>query len=938
MKRRWKEAKIYFSDGKNYSVKLGMKTVMPTLRNALFWMTVCLLLTTSLLQGEVTLQKEEGRNTALFRLSNDKISYQIEIQDNHLIKELLESSPPWIAVTGTHPLQIKQDGNFLLDVMWTGWRAPGKLHNADNAALFSKKNFRLTGHESSDIARGGKELHLFFTGQDNTFEIRLSYQMEEGAFFVKRKLAVRDTTFGYHFLRWIWPVHGLVYGDTTILKEGGFGQPIAILKDKGGAFFGLEYPTAENHIRSEPSGPIRIKCGQEIGEKIVEDWVESEWAVTAIAPDPYVKLWFNRYMDHVRVAPLKPYLLYNTWYDVRSELYTEHPEDVMNEANLLKIIRDFKREMVEKRGFQLDAFVLDDGWDIYESDWKLRDKEFPGGLTPITEELRNINTVLGIWLGPTGGYSYRMKRIDWMKDHGYETMGEEINTNRAMLCLAGQNYKHLFKKRVVDFVKNEGVGYFKWDGIQFSCSEPDHAHPVGIYSRRAVMETVADLCQTARQINPDVFLNITSGTWLSPWWMKYANMIWMQGRDYGYSDIPSISRRDAAMTYRDVVLYQNYGINDSWTPISNLMTHGIIKGRLDKLSFETESLNKFTNNALLYFTRGVTMWELYISPHLLSEEEWDALAQSIRWAKSRFPILKRTEMIGGNPGKREPYGYAHFVDKHGIIALRNPSIQSLSISIGLLPSQGISPHATSLVLERVYPTRWISPKLHAAKDIIELSLDGYETAVYEVYPLEEAEVPLLAGVTFEALNASGTGYTIKVLESGENVRLLNPKSVKNLEEITIPEVKTPKLAHSVSLTTEESGINIRFNLQDDVTQATLAVLFEPKIASENEQETQFSVTLDTKPAEPQIEKQDGKWCWIKVPVNPGLRSVKITINGGEKKWTGSASAWLVCGWSPEAKEIKFDLTHRIGGNRPLPPAAYPSGILPKNILLGNASL
>ena len=43
--------------------------------------------------------------------------------------------------------------------------------------------------------------------------------------------------------------------------------------------------------------------------------------------------------------------------------------------------------MIEKNGITLDAFVLDDGWDVYKSDWVLRPGEFPHGLRPIADAL-----------------------------------------------------------------------------------------------------------------------------------------------------------------------------------------------------------------------------------------------------------------------------------------------------------------------------------------------------------------------------------------------------------------------------------------------------------------------------------------------------------------------------------------------------------------------
>jgi hypothetical protein len=223
--------------------------------------------------------------------------------------------------------------------------------------------------------------------------------------------------------------------------------------------------------------------------------------------------------------------------------------------------------MIEKHHISLDAFVLDDGWDVYQSDWQLRKETFPNGLKPLADTLKKMGTSLGLWMGPTGGYSFRMKRVNWMKEHGYEVVG--TGRDYSMLCLGGKKYSELFRKRITGFVANDGVAYFKWDGIQFS-----------IYSRRAIMESVIEKCRAVRAVNPNVYLNITSGTWLSPWWVKYANQIWMQGEDYGYADVPSISQRDAAMTYKDMVLYDDFKNHDWWFPVANLMTHGSSRGTL----------------------------------------------------------------------------------------------------------------------------------------------------------------------------------------------------------------------------------------------------------------------------------------------------------------------------------------------------------------------
>lgn len=893
------------------------------------------------LADSITYQQQNDNSKQIFKLSNDRIIFSVCLEGGKLTSEILELQPQWSSQYGTKHLTLETDADFCLEVMWTGWRAPGKVNNADNPISLTAKYFRLERQEIREPIGDVKELCLFFKGIDIPFDLRLTYQLEPGAFYIRRNLALRDSSFGLHFLHKIWTYHSIVFGNATVIKEGGFGQPIALQYNDGGAFFGLEYPTSENMPYLKDKGNIQILCGQEIGERVGKKWIESEWGVAALTPNKHLKYWFLKYVDKIRVAALKPYVLYNSWYDLRSPDITEDPVTVMNEENVMRIIKKFRRNMFKKHGLNLDAFVLDDGWDVYRSDWVLREKQFPRGLKPIADELKKTDTALGMWFGPIGGYSKRDWRVEWMEAHGYEVVGDQ-------LCLAGENYRKLFKKRVVDFVENYGVSYYKWDGIQFSCSEPDHGHATGIYSRRAVMESVIDLCRSVREKNPEIFLNITSGTWLSPWWVKYANTIWMQGGDYGYSDVPSISRRDRAITYRDMVLFEDYGKNDFWFPIANLMTHGIIKGYLQKLGGEEEPLDKFTDNAMLYFARGISMYELYISPDILTEGEWKAIAKSILWAKDRFPVLSNTEMIGGDPKNRETYGYAHFKGNQGIVAARNPYIEPNKLKVNLSPSLGLNPDANSLVIERIYPTRWIDPKLYSAGTSIEIPLDGYETAIYEIYPLHEVEVPLLAGVIFDSVKANGSVYAMKIYNGTGDTRILNPEKVKSLTyagkkiaaaDLSISAEALSELVsdYSVKSTTREghSEIDVKFTLQESSPEATLAFLLEPDGSSSGKDLPKVIVFLDGKEEKTKLEEQKGLWAWYTVDVTAGQHFSKIQVEPveGKEGWTGRAFVWLICQQKQKGTEISFELKTK-AFECPMPPLPWPAGELRINVKLG----
>ena len=872
-----------------------------------------------------------------FELKNDNIKLSIKFEDGILKTEELELADD------KSDFKLKMDGNFGFDIVYTSWRAPKKINNSANPLELNKFDFTFVdSHNSSE--NGNKKLDIFLHGNNSDFDVKLTYKLMKDKNYFKRSISIRDTLENVHFLRKIKARKGEITQGYDLVKAGSYGQPAAFTYGDKSVFFGLEFPTSTNTIKNG-----QINSFQYIGKKIMDEWISSEKVVFALYPDNNIKHHFFEYLADIRVHPLEPYTLYNSWYDLRSEIYTEalsdnlkkygfDPENVvMDEENVKDIIESIRTNFTEKNDIKLDAFVLDDGWDVYESPWKLREKEFSNGMKPIADELAKDNADLGIWFGPTGGYSYRMKRINWMDEQGYETVGEEVRYNSAMLCLAGEKYSDLFKKRVKDFVKEDNVGFFKWDGIQFVCNEPDHGHPVGIYSREAVMNATIEICNTVRKHNPDTYLNITSGTWLSPWWVKYANQIWMGGRDYGWAPTPSISKRDASITYRDNVLYSDFIEKDFWFPISNLMTHGIIKGNLQLLGGAEEPLDKFTDNALLYFARGVSMWELYISPNILSEGEWNAMSQSIKWAEDRFEILKTTNMVGGDPLKGEPYGYAHYKDKKGIIAVRNPFITNNKIKVDLSEKLGMSPEAKSLVLERVYPTRWISPELYSAGGNVEIDLNGYETAIYEVYPVEEAQIPLVSGLVF----GKDEPASFSIYQKAGDVKLLNPGQVRELtidnSAISISEIdeynfpaEQQELKKDVEIKnhrwSKTISANIDLEIQENVASSKLAVLLEPEKASFGNPSPNVEIELNDKSQQPEVQGEDSAWHWYKTRLTESENEIRVQIKPGDKKeWNGRLSIYVINEVKHESVNLNYTMDENVE-ERPMPPSPWMDGI------------
>ncbi len=835
-------------------------------------------------------------------LENPRVKFTVYVKGGKLEFETL-SLP-------ARKAYITVDGDFAVDVVWTGWRAPGKVNNSENPVVFTKKDFRLNKVERGRRTDGTLYLKLLFIGKPGLpIRVELLYALGPRDFFVRRRIRVYDPEYGLHFLRRIFVYKTMILSRFKTLKEGGYGQPAAIRSGKSGAFWGLEYPGGTSVIRGKEA-----RVFQYIGEKIGAKGIWSDPAVFAITPDPRVRYWFFQYLDSIRTAPLRPYLLYNSWYDLRAPEMVKDPRRVMNQENALRTAK-LLGEKLGEYGIKLDAFVLDDGWDNYRSDWALSKAQFPRGFSPLVNLLSGYGTSLGLWFGPIGGYSHRDWRVSWMAAHGYETVADQM-------CFGGRKYYALFRKRVMEMVKNYRVGYFKWDGFQFSCSEEGHGHPLGIYSRRAILKKLIQLVRTVRRENPEIFLNITSGTWLSPWWLLYANTIWMQGSDYGYANVPSISRRDRAMTYRDYVLYDNLVKKDLWFPISNLMTHGIIKGHLQKLGGESEPIDKFTNNAVLYFARGISMFELYISPDLLSNREWEAIAKSYLWAKDRFPLLvSYTRMIGGNPGEGKAYGFVHFKGQRGIISLRNPSMEPQRIKIRLKQDLGLSEEAKELVLEREYPFRSFSGP-YSYGDTLEFNLQGYETSVYEIYPLREASFPVIKGAEVSMEKRGPHTLSLRIYRTWEKPGLLNRGFIREIlregrRVKKIERISQEKLKIRVRLRADGDKLIMKIDIPEKVKKATFALLLKGKKAGK----TGAEFYLDGERTPPRVESQEGAWTWFKIPLKKGRHTLGIKVNGPCYR-----EGWIIT--LRELKPAEYIVkTERVVSLRPTLPLPYPPGTL-----------
>ena len=116
-------------------------------------------------------------------------------------------------------------------------------------------------------------------------------------------------------------------------------------------------------------------------------------------------------------------------------------------------------------------------------------------------------------------------------------------------------------------------------------------------------------------------------------------------------------------------------------PLNALMLHGLIYAR-HAHGLGTDPANDFTAEVRAYFGTGTQLQEMYVTPSLLTPENWDALAEAAQWSRRSAEALGDTHWVGGDPWRLEPYGWAAWSPAKATLVLRNPKDSPQSIAVG----------------------------------------------------------------------------------------------------------------------------------------------------------------------------------------------------------------------------------------------------------------
>jgi len=413
----------------------------------------------------------------------------------------------------------------------------------------------------------------------------------------------------------------------------------------GEIFASTEHPMAVAHADKgvAASGIVR-KLPLRAGQTTVYT------AVFGVAPAGQLRRGFLRYVERERARPYKPFLHYNSWYDLG--YFNRYTAD-----QCVQRINTFGDELGKKRGVKLSSFLFDDGWDDTHTVWHFN-AGFPQGFTPLKAAAEKVGAGPGVWLSPWGGYGTPNKeRLAAGKAAGMEIDSEGY-------ALSGPKYYQVFRQITLDFVRKFGINQFKFDGT----GSPDKQYPGSHFG--SDFEAAIQLIQDLRHAKPGLFINLTTGTWPSPFWTRYADSIWRGGYDHNFAGVGTW--REKWITYRDGDTYHGIVQQGPLYPLNSLMLHGLIYAQYAN-HLKDDPSNDFRNEVRDYFGTGTQLQEMYITPTSLSTQNWDDIAESAKWSQANADVLVDTHWVGGDPLKLQVYGWASWSPRKGIVILRNPS-------------------------------------------------------------------------------------------------------------------------------------------------------------------------------------------------------------------------------------------------------------------------
>jgi hypothetical protein len=575
-------------------------------------------------------------------------------------------------------------------------------HRPDTAFTLTAADFKVvkTGREGAALV-----FQLENAGHQLRVEVR--YELAPDDFYLRKRLTITSAQpvtlerIDVEALELPDAYQPYTVRDITANAPGkwspGLGQPL--YTSNSATFWGIEFPAADSQVKGGA-----LSAGYLWGRELKAGQPYRTYAsVMGVADDPaFLQDAFFAYIDRIRVRPLRLQVQYNSWFD--------YGGGVRQESFSNSVARIHRELAVERGNRPLSMYVIDDGWQDTGASWSDKVWKVNGKFDPdfasSLQAVADAKSRLGLWLSP-GCLFGASSQVGKLRAQGFEALDN-------WMSMAGPRYMQALEDRMLELTR-QGVGFYKLDGVfghlnlrNFELHGAKYGLPempqlglegfssgdkrlndakydeLKIYYLTAGTERLMQLFAKLAEVNPDVYIIISNGAYLSPWWLMSVDTIWM----INAGDAAGGSSRTAELTYRDGVYDEIWRRQNCQFPMCSIFNHE------PKKTSTGESKDEFRRYLYMNLSRGTGFIELYIKPFALQPGDWDVISEGMYWAEDVFPTFKRARLHGGSPGAGDVYGYTAWDATQGYLSLHNPSAAARTYTVtldrafGLLPGSG----------------------------------------------------------------------------------------------------------------------------------------------------------------------------------------------------------------------------------------------------------
>ncbi len=316
-----------------------------------------------------------------------------------------------------------------------------------------------------------------------------------------------------------------------------------------------------------------------------------------------------------------------------------------------------------------------------------------------------------IWISPLGGYYEVDERT---------ALAKKMGLIDSTFDLSQPAYYKWFYEKCLSMVKDQGVNYFKWDKAGSGVSP----------HFMSLIQCGGEL----KKHDPNLFINVTVGTWPSPFWLNHIDCTWRTGTaDVAWMGVGDT--REQWLTFRDWGCYHKFVKPAPLYPLNSVMHDGLVLGRHYQAAKVSLAGANMKNAARSYFGTGANLQELYLTSDMMTEDAWDKVAEAAKWAKKNEKILIDSHWVGGDPAKLGIYGWASWSPEKSLLTLRNSSDKASELTINLTKVLEIPDGmATSFAAKNAYPDQTYKEG-SVTGDII-FKLQPFEVLCLELLPVK----------------------------------------------------------------------------------------------------------------------------------------------------------------------------------------------------------